>query len=102
MFCPPAGANLFSPMCKPSWGNKISSDKFNNIVINTPSGNIILDCQIKTHDGWVAGEDFLWNFIDERAVSATALVKQNINNLHAELGHPSEAIMRSTKLVSNS
>ena len=43
-FCPSAGANLFSLTCELSQGNKISSDEWNNIVINTPSGNIILDC----------------------------------------------------------
>ena len=58
-FCPTAGANLFSLTCKLSQGNKISSDQLNNIVINTPSGNIILDHRIKTHDGWVARVDFL-------------------------------------------
>ena len=43
-FCPSAGANLFSLTCKLSQGNKISSNELNNIIINTPSGNIILDC----------------------------------------------------------
>ena len=49
-FCPTAGANLFSLTCELSQGNKISSDQFNNIVINTPSDDIVLDCQIKTRD----------------------------------------------------
>ena len=52
--------------------------------VNTPSGNIILDHWIKTCN------------VNERAVLATALPKQNNNNLLVELGHPSEAIMRST------
>ena len=91
-FCPFAGANLFSLMCKLLQGDKISSYKFNNIIINTPNGNIIFDCWIKTCNGWVAGVDFLWASIDNRALSATALPKQNVNNLHIELGHPSEAI----------
>ena len=95
-FCPLAGANLFSLMCKLLQGNKISSNKTNNIVVNTPSGNIVLDHWIKTHDGWVTGVNFIWNSIDERELSAIALIKQNINNLHVELRHPSEAIMRST------
>ena len=95
-FCPLAGMNLFSLTCKLLQRNKISSDETNNIIVNTPSGNIILDHQSKTHDGWVTGVNFLWNSINIRAVSATALVKQNINNLHVEFGHPSEAIMRST------
>ena len=95
-FCPSTGANLLSLMCELSQGNKISSDKTKNIVVNTLGGDIVLDCQIKTHDGWVAGVDFLQNSINKRAVSATALIKQNINDLHVELSHPSEAIMRST------
>ena len=58
-FCPSAGANLFSLTCKLLQGNEISSDKTNNIIINTPNDNIVLDHQIKAHDGWVAGVDFL-------------------------------------------
>ena len=57
-FCAKAGANLFSLMCKLSHGNKISSDHHNNIVVNTLTGNIILDCQITTQNGWVAGVNF--------------------------------------------
>ena len=58
-FCPLAGANLFSLMCKLSQGNKISSNASNNIVINTRNGDIILDHQIKTNDGWVTRVHFL-------------------------------------------
>ena len=67
-FCPLAGANHFSFSCKLSWGNKILSNKMNNIIRNTPSGNIILDCQIKTCDGWVTRVDFFWNSINKKAV----------------------------------
>ena len=42
--CPTAGVNLFFLSCKLLQGKKISSNHFNNIMINTPSGNIILDC----------------------------------------------------------
>ena len=42
-FSPLAGANLFSLTCKLSQGNRISSDKANNIVITTRNGNIVLD-----------------------------------------------------------
>ena len=59
-FCPLAGANLFSLTCKLSQGNNISSNETNNIVINTPSGDIVLDYQIKTCDIWVTEVDFLW------------------------------------------
>ena len=87
---------LFLLTCELSRGNRISSDEANNIVITTPNGNIVLDRRIKTHDGWVAGVDFLRNVTDEKAVSATALIKRDINDLHVALGHPSEAITRST------
>ena len=35
-FCPSAGANPFSLTCKLLQGNTISSNKFNNIVVNIP------------------------------------------------------------------
>ena len=87
-FCPSAGANLFSLTCELSWDA-------NNIVVITPIGNIVLDRRIKTLDGWVAGVNFSRNAINEKAVTATTLIKQDINDLHVELGHPSEAIRRS-------
>ena len=34
--------------------------------------------------------------INEKAVTATAFIKRDINDLHVALGHPSEAITRST------
>ena len=40
--------------------------------------------------------DFLQNVINKKAVSATAFFKHDINDLHVALGHPSEAITRST------
>ena len=95
-FCPKAGVNLFYLLWELLQGSKISSDHQNNIVVNTATGNIILDCQIKIHDCWVTGAHFLWDSTNERAVSATALPKKNINDLHIELGHPSEAITRIT------
>ena len=95
-FCPSAGANLFLLTCKLLRGHKISSDDANNIVVITPISNIILDRWNKTRDGWVAGVDFIRNAVNEKAVTATALIKQDINDLHVELGHPSEAITRST------
>ena len=58
--------------------------------------DIILDCQIKNRDGWVTGVDFSHKVNDERAVSATALTKRNVNGLHVELSHPSETIMQAT------
>ena len=80
-FCPKAGANLFF---------------WNNIVVNTQMGDIVLDHWIKTHDDWVAGFNFLPKANKERAVSATTLPKRNINDLHIESGHPSETITQAT------
>ena len=58
-FSPTTGANLFSLMCELLHVNKILSNHFINIVINTPSGDIVLDCRIKTHNGWVAKVNFI-------------------------------------------
>ena len=95
-FYPKAGANLFSLTCKLLQGNKILSYYLINIVINTPNGNIILDRQIKTRDGWVARVNFMQASYNEKAVSATAIPKKNINYLHVQLGHLSEVITQST------
>ena len=48
------GAKLFLFTCKLSQESKISSDYQNNIVVPSASSDIILDCQIKIHVGWVA------------------------------------------------
>ena len=72
-FCPKAGANLFSVMCKRSKGNMISIDHQNNIMVSTTCGNIILDCRIKTCKGQVTRVKFLQQTKDQRAQSATAL-----------------------------
>ena len=65
-------------------------------MITALNGNIILDCQIKTRDGWVAGVNFMQASCDEKAVSATAIPKKNVNNLHVKLGHQLETITWST------
>ena len=48
-----AAANLFSLIGNSCKGVQFQVTK-NNIVIQFMSDNIKLDCQIKTHDGWVA------------------------------------------------
>ena len=65
-------------------------------MINTANGDIVLDCWIKTHDGWVPRVDFLWASNEEKAVSAMTPFKRNMNNLHVEYGHPCEATTRAT------
>ena len=91
-FCPKAGVNLFFLTCKLSKRKKISSDNQNNIMVKSTDGDIILDCQIKTHDDWVARVEFLQENSDERAQSDTVPCKKNINDLDIELGHPSDTI----------
>ena len=43
-YCAKAGANNFSPVCKDLQGSKILSEFKNKIVIQSTSGNIMLDC----------------------------------------------------------
>ena len=66
-FCPKAGVNLFFLMCELLQGNKIISDHQNNIVAKSSEGDILLECCIKTHDGWVARIKFLCETSQERA-----------------------------------
>ena len=58
-----------------------------------------LDCKIKTHDCWVASIKFLCESSQERAQSAIVLHKKNVNDLHVELGHPSETITHATAIA---
>ena len=75
-FCPKASANLLPLTCEVLQGNKISSDHWNNIVVKSSTGDIILD--------WV---EFLQQTIEERAQSVTAFYKKNIIDIHIELVH---------------
>ena len=61
-------------------------------MVISSKGTTTLYCQIKTHDGWVAGVKFLHEIAEKRAQSATALCKKNINDFHIKLCHPSESI----------
>ena len=90
------GINLFSLTFKVFQGNGIKNSHQNNISVESSEGNIILDHQIKTDDGWVVGVKFLHESSQGRAQSATAMHKKNINDLHVELGHPSEVITHDT------
>ena len=76
--------NGFFWICKLSEGNTITSDHWNR--------QYSLDCQIKSHGGWVARVKFLHETRHEMAQSTTAHKQKNINDLHVELGHPSEVI----------
>ena len=91
-----AGANLHSLTYKLSQGNKVKSNHKNNIVVQYFKGNIILDFQIKTHDGWVARVKFLQETCRVKAQLANAFTTKDINNLHAMLGHLSKVITHAT------
>ena len=61
----------------------------------TTSVNIILNCQFKTCNGWVARVKFLCKTKTKKAHVAKSLAqqqKEDINILHAELGHPLRVI----------
>ena len=63
-----AVVNLFLLTCKLLKGGKIQSDEKNNIMIESSNGNIILDLQIETQDGWVARSEFLHERKSKRAL----------------------------------
>ena len=65
-------------------------------MVKSSDDDIILNCQIKAHDCWVAGVTFLRAMPDKGAQSATAPCKKNINDLHIELGLQSESITHAT------
>ena len=99
--CLKVSVNLFSLMCKLLQRKTISSNYQNNIVVKSMDGNIIPYWQIKTCDHCISRVEFLQETSDERAQSAIASLKKNINNLHIELGHSSESITHTiTKALS--
>ena len=65
-------------------------------MVNTPTGNIIIDCGINFHDSFVTVVNFLHEAKNERAASATALTKRNTIDIYIELGHPPETITHAT------
>ena len=88
-----AGAIFYLLICKLLQGSKILSNCKNNIVIQSTIRDIVLDCQIKTHNGWVARVKFLLEISLESPQLAKYMVqKKDINFLHTELGHPLEVI----------
>ena len=61
---------------------------------------IVFDRRMTTNDGWIAGVEIL-PMVAEHANVATAkteqkLKRKDVNELHAELGHPSEDVTRAT------
>ena len=57
---------------------------------------VILDCQIKTHDGWVAGVKFLSETGEKRAQSTTSFCKKTIDELNIKLSHPTKSSTHAT------
>ena len=55
----------------------------NNIMVQSSKFDIILHCQIKSHDGWVVEVEFLWETHHERAQLAMSSTKKDIHRLHA-------------------
>ena len=100
-FCPKAGANLFSLTCELLQRKTILSDHQNNIVVKFTD---VLDCQIKTHNGWVAGLQFLWETSDHGVQFALTLARKisTTSTLNLVI-HPSQLPMSLLKtLVSKS
>ena len=85
-------ANLFSLTFKVLQGKKISRDHQNNIMVESTDGDIILDCQIKTHNGWVVGVKFLQETSEKRAQSATTPHKKiSVTSMLNLVIHPSQS-----------
>ena len=53
-YCKQAGTNLSCLICELVQGSKLYRDENNNIILDTVNGKIVLDCKIKTIDGWIA------------------------------------------------
>ena len=68
-------------------------------MVETMSGNIIIDCQFKTRDGWISRVKFLQEIKSKEALMAKSyaqLKMKDINILHDELGHPLDVIIQAT------
>ena len=68
------------------------SDK-NCIMLETVTNNIILDCQIETQYGWVAGIEFFHEIKSKKAHMSKELKRKHIND---ELEHPLKDITQAT------
>ena len=95
-FFPKVWTNLFCLTCEFLEGKTILSNHQNNIRVSSTEDDIILDCQIKTHGGWVTKIEFLWETINYMTRSATATCKKKYQHLHVELGHPSKFVTCTT------
>ena len=95
-YCAKSGTILYFLTCKLLKESKIKSDHKKNTVIQSYDGNIVLDYQIRTHNGWVARFKFLHETGHERDQLAWSSIKMDTDFLQTKLGHPSELCTHAT------
>ncbi len=110
-YCPRATEKLFSITAFLSTGSKTQSDDTNNIQMTSNGSKVTFDCHIKTCNGWVAAVEIVTIKQEVGASMSEKVCKdktnvspsidkylciKNVNDLHRELGHPSEKNTRAT------
>ena len=58
-YCLKSEANPFSITCELSKGATLGNDAHKNITLKKGDDLVVFDDQVKTKDGWVAGEEVL-------------------------------------------
>ena len=96
------GQDLFSITAEISNGGVLSSDSNRNLVLKyEDGGDIVFDRRHKTQDGWIAGIDVAppngetANLSKDKGAPKQGK-RKDVNELHAELGHPGEDVTRAT------
>ena len=64
--------------------------------MDTACGDVVLDCWIKTQDGWVAGVQFICKKKNNRACLSMESKTCNMNGLHNKLSCPLKDIAQAT------
>ena len=98
-FFPKADANIFSLTWKLLQGRTLSNDHQNNIMVNSTHGNIIVNCWIKTYDGWEARVNFLGKQWWEGTISYSPL-QEKYQQPPYWTQHPSQSITHATAKAS--
>ena len=99
-FVPGIGRDLFSLTSEMSSGASLGSDAKRNIVLKYEDGrDICFDRRCKTRDGWIAGVEIVQPEPEVAALSEDSeppkrATRKDVNQLHAELGHPGEDVTR--------
>ncbi len=95
-----ASDNLFSITAELNHGAQITNDQHNNITLTYPDDSkIIFDRRLKTKDGWITGVDIVSPHSNDemaKGESGDREKTKNINDLHKEYSHASEATTRAT------